>query len=112
MVIRNWEEVTPYVGHETALIWPIFRGKGTKDLGEREAPLLGTVGFTLHRMQAGMEGDCNGKPREDEIGRVVERVANRLAGAECAEQPPRKSKNVSHRGHGGHRDRHDGARSS
>ena len=67
MVIRNWEEVTPYVGHETALIWPIFRAKGTGELDERAAPLLGTVGFTLHRMQAGMEGDYHDHKDREQI---------------------------------------------
>ena len=67
MVIRNSEEVTPYVGHETALIWPIFRGKGTKNLNEREAPLLGAQGFTLHRMQAGLEGDYHDHSDREQI---------------------------------------------
>ena len=30
MVIRNWRDVTPYVGHETKLIWPIYRSKGAE----------------------------------------------------------------------------------
>ncbi|MEE2754569.1 MAG: cupin domain-containing protein [Candidatus Latescibacterota bacterium] len=67
MVIRHWQEVTPYVGHETALIWPIFRAKGSKDLSNREAPLLGTQGFTLHRMQAGMEGDYHDHKDREQI---------------------------------------------
>ena len=57
MVIRNWKAVTPYVGHETAIIWPIFRGKGAAELSPEQAPLLGTTGFTLHAMQGGMSGD-------------------------------------------------------
>ena len=57
MVIRNWSDVTPYVGHETAIIWPIFRGQGSAGLSPEEAPLLGTTGFTVHAMQRGMEGD-------------------------------------------------------
>ena len=67
MVIRNWQSVTPYVGHETALILPIFRKKNTKDLSEDEAPLLGTEGFTLHRMQPGMEGDYHDHKDREQI---------------------------------------------
>ena len=26
VVQRHWDQVVPYVGHESALIWPIFRG--------------------------------------------------------------------------------------
>ena len=28
MVIRNWRDVTPVVGHDTKIIWSIFRAKG------------------------------------------------------------------------------------
>ena len=57
MVIRNWKDVKPYVGHETALIWPIFRKKGSEGKTEEEAPMLGATGFTLHLMQGGQAGD-------------------------------------------------------
>ena len=53
MVIRNWRQVTPYVGHESAIIWPVLLGKGAKDRTEEEAPLIGASGFTVHMMQGG-----------------------------------------------------------
>ena len=57
-VVRNWREVTPYVGHESAIIWPIFRGgEDTAELSHEEAPMLDMVGFTIHRMQGGRSGD-------------------------------------------------------
>ena len=53
-VVRNWRQVTPYVGHESAIIWPIFRGgEDTAELSDEEAPMLDMVGFTIHRMQGG-----------------------------------------------------------
>ena len=67
MVIRNWKEATPYVGHETAIIWPIFVGKGAEDRSPEEAPLLGTTAFTLHRMQGGMEGDYHDHEDREQI---------------------------------------------
>ncbi len=67
MVIRNWKEATPYVGHETAIIWPIFVAKGAQGLTAEEAPLLGATGFTLHRMQSGMEGDYHDHQDREQI---------------------------------------------
>ena len=67
MVIRNWRDATPYVGHETAIIWPIFRGKGSPGLSEEEAPLQGMTGFTLHMMQAGKSGDYHAHENKEQI---------------------------------------------
>ena len=33
-IIRNWRDATPYVGHETAIIWPMFRGVGAEGVGD------------------------------------------------------------------------------
>ena len=66
-IIRNWRDATPYVGHETAIIWPMFRGKGTEGLSAEEAPLQGAVGFTLHRMQAGMSGDYHEHEADEQL---------------------------------------------
>lgn len=57
VVKRNWREETPYVGHESAIIWPIFRARGTEGRTYEQAPLEGMTGFTLHLMQAGKSGD-------------------------------------------------------
>ena len=67
MVIRSWKEAVPVVGHETAIIWSIFRGKGSEGLTEEEAPLLGTTGFTLHKMQPGVEGDYHDHEDREQI---------------------------------------------
>ncbi len=66
-IIRNWRDAKPYVGHETAIIWPMFRGKGTEGLSPEEAPLQGAVGFTLHRMQAGMSGDYHEHEADEQL---------------------------------------------
>ena len=57
LVIRNWRNVTPVVGHESKLIWSIFRAQSAEGLDENEAVLLGFSGLTLHRLQGGLEGD-------------------------------------------------------
>ena len=67
MVIRNWKDAMPYVGHETALIWPIFRQKGSEGLSEEEAPMLSASGFTLHMMQGGKSGDYHMHEDKEQI---------------------------------------------
>ena len=57
VVIRNWRDETPYVGHESAIIWPIFRARGTAGRSPEQAPLRGLRGFTLHMLQGGKAGD-------------------------------------------------------
>ena len=36
MVIRNWRDVTPVVGHQSKLIWSLFRAKSAEGLSEDE----------------------------------------------------------------------------
>ena len=67
MVIRNWRDVTPYVGHETKLIWPIYRYKGAEGKSYEEAPLEGITSLTLHRLQGGMEGDYHEHENKEQI---------------------------------------------
>jgi mannose-6-phosphate isomerase-like protein (cupin superfamily) len=57
MVIRNWREVTPTVGHESAVIWPIFMAVGTAGLTDEEAPLLASTAFTRHMLQGRKTSD-------------------------------------------------------
>ena len=45
MVIRNWQDATPTVGPETALIWSIFRQKGSAGLNEEGSTDVGGVGI-------------------------------------------------------------------
>lgn len=67
MVIRNWRAVPPYVGHETKVIWPIFRSKGTEGKSYEEAPLEGIASLTFHRLQEGMEGDYHEHETKEQI---------------------------------------------
>ena len=72
MVIRNWRNVTPYVGHETAVIWPIFRTKNASDLTPEEAPLIAARGFTRHMMQGGQSGDYHAHENVEQIYYITE----------------------------------------
>lgn len=72
MVIRNWRNVTPYVGHETAVIWPIFRTKNASNLTPEEAPLIAARGFTRHMMQGGQSGDYHAHENVEQIYYIIE----------------------------------------
>lgn len=67
MVIRNWRNAIPSVGHDTKLIWSIFRGKGTEGLNNTEAPLEGMSGLTLHRLQGGLNGDYHDHEDKEQV---------------------------------------------
>ena len=67
MTRRNWRDQAPYVGHETAIIWPIFAAKGTEGKSYEEAPLEGMTAFTLHMMQARKEGDYHAHEDAEQV---------------------------------------------
>lgn len=67
MTIRNWRDAVPYVGHESAVIWPIFREKGAQGLSYEHAPLEGISGLTLHRMQGGKSGDYHAHESTEQV---------------------------------------------
>lgn len=57
MVIRNWRDDTPYVAHESAIIWTLLQAADAG--GQRQAPrvLEGLVSVTRHLMQGRRQGD-------------------------------------------------------
>lgn len=57
-ILRHWDQVVPYVGHESALIWPVFRGvDGKADGGWANNVMNGMTGWTIHRLQGRRDGD-------------------------------------------------------
>ena len=62
MVIRNWTDCQPHVGHENILIHYILSPKGTEGKTEEEAPLLGKWSLTRHSIQPGKQGDFHTHP--------------------------------------------------
>ena len=55
--VRNWRDCPPTVGHESAIIWSIFRHQDAPGLPPEEARMAGLTGFTLHLMQGRRNGD-------------------------------------------------------
>jgi quercetin dioxygenase-like cupin family protein len=56
-VVRNWREQSPFVGHDNAIIWALFRSQ--EDACKHgEVPCLQRLsGFTRHAMQGGKTSD-------------------------------------------------------
>jgi len=67
ITIRNWEDVDPYIGHETTIVWPMYRGVGEPSKSLEEAPMEGMVGFTRHMMQAGKVGDYHDHEGREQV---------------------------------------------
>ncbi|MDP6052121.1 MAG: cupin domain-containing protein, partial [Candidatus Latescibacteria bacterium] len=56
IVVRNWRDQGPYVGHINALVWTLFRGKETEDSPET-ALLHGMNVFVKHGLQGRQHSD-------------------------------------------------------
>ena len=67
MVIRNWRDEKPEVGHGFALIWSLFRARGIPGLSEEQAPLEGMVAITLHRMQGRQSSDYHAHEDKEQV---------------------------------------------
>tara|TARA_A100001037_G_C14991609_1_gene562866 strand:+ start:338 stop:703 length:366 start_codon:yes stop_codon:yes gene_type:complete len=67
LVIRNWRDVTPVVGHQSKLIWSLFRAKSAEGLSEDEGVLEGFSGLTVHRLQGGLEGDYHDHEATEQV---------------------------------------------
>ena len=57
MVIRNWRDEVPAVGHRSAIMWRLLDEKGTGGRSAAQAPLEGLRNIAKHAMQGGQEGD-------------------------------------------------------
>ena len=68
MVIRNWRDQVPYIGHETKIIWPLL---GKADPENPEAPeqacLLAIANFTRHVVQGRITTDYHSHENKEQI---------------------------------------------
>ena len=76
VTVRNWQDVDPYVGHETAIIWPIFRAESEAEKTrnhEDDALFItrGISGFTRHLMQPGKSGDYHDHEKIEQVYYIV-----------------------------------------
>ncbi len=57
MVIRNWRDETPYVGHNAAIIWSLLRPANVEGEKRDLNVLRGMQGIVKHALQPGKESD-------------------------------------------------------
>ena len=94
---KHWDAVEPYVGHESAIIWPIFRGIGGQcDGGWANNVMNGMTSWTLHRMQGRRNGDYHSHPDAEQLYYFLTPAKMKLDGVtisvapgDCVHIPPR-----------------------
>ena len=66
MIIRNWQDAEPRVGHGSALIWSIL---GTKDLESKDEwrVLEAISSLTIHRLQKGKTSNYHSHKTKEQI---------------------------------------------
>ncbi len=68
MIIRNWRDAIPYVGHESKIIWPIFTCLGREDANPPEsACLLGLSQLTRHVIQGRITSDYHDHENVEQV---------------------------------------------
>ena len=68
MVIRNWRDAVPYVGHNSAIIWPILTHSGRENVEQSESSCLqGLSNFTRHVLQGRMKSDYHAHENVEQI---------------------------------------------
>ena len=68
MIIRNWRDVVPYVGHNSKIIWPILTRAGKEDAEPPESSCLrGLSNFTRHVLQGRMKSDDHAHENVEQV---------------------------------------------
>ena len=68
MIIRNWRDSIPYVGHESKIIWPILTRDGNENADPPEvACLQGLSNFTRHVVQGRITTDYHDHQDKEQV---------------------------------------------
>ena len=68
MVIRNWRDQIPYIGHESKIIWPLFTRVDPENSDKPEqACLLSLANFTRHVVQGRVTTDYHSHENKEQI---------------------------------------------
>ncbi len=68
MMIRNWRDQIPYIGHESKVIWPLFRRARPDDADAPDnACLIALGGFTRHVVQGRITTDYHAHENKEQI---------------------------------------------
>ena len=68
MIIRNWRDATPYVGHNSAIIWQVLTSADRKNaMPPESACLLAAHNFTRHTLQGRMKSDYHDHENMEQV---------------------------------------------
>jgi mannose-6-phosphate isomerase-like protein (cupin superfamily) len=68
MIIRNWRDSIPYVGHKSKIIWPVLTRAGNENAEPPEAAcLLGLSNFTRHVIQGRITSDYHDHQDKEQV---------------------------------------------
>ena len=68
MIIRNWRDSIPYVGHESKIIWPILTRAGNENADPPEVSCLqGLSNFTRHVVQGRITTDYHDHQDKEQV---------------------------------------------
>lgn len=63
VVVRNWRDPDPHVGHESAIIWSVLQGHSAKNPAPHTC-MEHISGFVKHALQGGQNSNCH---QHDEV---------------------------------------------
>ena len=67
MVIRNWRDQVPYIGHETKIIWPLLTRENADKSKEEGACLLSLANLTRHVVQGRITTDYHSHENKEQV---------------------------------------------
>ena len=68
MVIRNWRDQVPYIGHASKIIWTLFTRAGSKDPDVPEQACLLSLGsLTRHVVQGRITTDYHAHENKEQV---------------------------------------------
>ena len=67
MVIRNWRDQVPYIGHESKIIWPLLTRVGREDADDEGSCLLSLANLTRHVVQGRTTTDYHDHKDKEQV---------------------------------------------
>lgn len=67
MIIRNWRDQVPYIGHQTKIIWPLLSRKKVGGDGGPGACLLSLGSLTRHVVQGRTTTDYHDHANKEQV---------------------------------------------
>ena len=75
-VVRNWRDADPYVGHDNAIVWPVYSRPREGEPVEVWQCLEHMRGFARHNLQGGKDGDRHAHKDAEQYYYILSGVAD------------------------------------